>query len=380
MPSPILNDDFEPETLDMAKSNTPNERIKRAYIDFLRQAMGRSEDSLEAVAAALSRFENYTGFRDFKDFRVEQAKGFKAHLAQERNSRTGGQLSAATIHSTLGALKAFFRWLSGQPGYKSRIDASDAEYFNPMANQARIATAHREQRGPSIEQIRHVLNAMPAGTDIEKRARAVIAFTILTGARDGATASFKLKHIDVVAGKVDQDAREVATKRAKTFSTYFFPVGDDMQAIVVDWVDFLRRDKLWGDDDPLFPATENGIDKTGRFGPVGLARRHWRNATPIRRIFNEAFSRAGLPYANPHSFRNTLVQLAYQLRLSPEQFKVWSQNLGHESILTTFSSYGPVTPYRQGEIMRRIEQTGGAANDADDILCQISALLTHRKG
>jgi site-specific recombinase XerD len=97
----------------MAKTNTPNERIKRAYIDFLRQAMGRSEDSLEAVAAALHRFESYTGFRDFKDFRVEQAKGFKAHLAQERNSRTGGELSAATIYSTLGALKAFFRWLSG---------------------------------------------------------------------------------------------------------------------------------------------------------------------------------------------------------------------------------------------------------------------------
>jgi hypothetical protein len=30
----------------MAKSKTPNERIMRAYIDFLRQAMGRSEASL----------------------------------------------------------------------------------------------------------------------------------------------------------------------------------------------------------------------------------------------------------------------------------------------------------------------------------------------
>ncbi|MFZ3324558.1 MAG: hypothetical protein WA231_01095, partial [Methylocella sp.] len=33
----------------MAKSKTPNELIKRAYIDFL---MGRREASLEAVAAA----------------------------------------------------------------------------------------------------------------------------------------------------------------------------------------------------------------------------------------------------------------------------------------------------------------------------------------
>jgi integrase len=258
--------------------------------------------------------------------------------------------------------------------------SSDAEYFNPIANQARIATARREQRTPTIEQVRHVLKSMPACTDIEKRDRAVIAFTLLTGARDGATASFKLKHIDVVVGKVDQDAREVATKRAKTFPSFFFPVGDDIRAIVVDWVDFLRRDKLWNDDDPLFPATEIGINGTGRFGPVGLARRHWSSATPIRKIFKDAFAFAGLPYANPHSFRNTLVQLAYERQLPPEEFKVWSQNLGHESILTTFSSYGPVTFYRQAEIMRQIGHVSARGTDADDILTQIAALATRRKG
>jgi hypothetical protein len=49
---------------------------------------------------------------------------------------------------------------------------------------------------------------MPARTDIEKRDRAIIAFTLLAGARDDATASFKLKHIDLAVGKIDQDARE----------------------------------------------------------------------------------------------------------------------------------------------------------------------------
>jgi hypothetical protein len=74
-----------------------------------------------------------------------------------------------------------------------------------------------------------------------------------------------------------------------------------------------------------------------------------------------------------------LVQLAYQLRLPPEEFKVWSQNLGHESILTTFSSYGPVTSYRQAEIMQKIGQADVAATDADDILSQITALVSGRK-
>ena len=362
----------------MANSKSPNERIKRSYIDFLRHAMGRSETSLEAVAAALHRFEDYTGFLNFRDFHIGQAKGFKARLAKQRNAQTGAGLSAATVTSILGILKAFFRWLSEQPSFKSRIDTTDAEYFNPPANQARIAAARREQRIPSLEQIRHVLANMPVETDLDLRDRAVIAFTLLTGARDGATTSFKLKHIDIIAGKLDQDAREVATKRAKSFPTYFFPVGDDIRGIVVDWVRFLRHEKFWSDDDPLFPASENGLSPTGRFEPIGLARRHWSNAAAIRRIFKRAFVAAGLPSANPHSFRNTLVQLAYQLQLPPEQFKVWSQNMGHESILTTFSSYGAVTPYRQAEIMRQIKFADSAPANSEEILSMIVALASRK--
>jgi hypothetical protein len=45
---------------------------------------------------------------------------------------------------------------------------------------------------PTLEQIRHVVFNMPATTDVQRRERALIAFTILTGARDGAIASSKI--------------------------------------------------------------------------------------------------------------------------------------------------------------------------------------------
>ena len=62
----------------MAKSKTSNERIKRAYIDFLRQAMGRSQASLEAVAAALHRFESYTRFAEImRRIATSEADGAK---------------------------------------------------------------------------------------------------------------------------------------------------------------------------------------------------------------------------------------------------------------------------------------------------------------
>jgi integrase/recombinase XerD len=44
-----------------------------------------------------------------------------------------------------------------------------------------------------------------------------------------------------------------------------------------DWVQYLRRDLLWGLDNPLFSATRVAV--TGRkFEAVGLERKHWSNA------------------------------------------------------------------------------------------------------
>jgi integrase/recombinase XerD len=200
--------------------------------------------------------------------------------------------------------------------------------------------------------IRHVIQSMPASSDIERRDRALIAFTILTGARDGAVASFKLRHINIVEGTIDQDAREVRTKFAKSFITTFFPVGDDIRAVAVDWVNYLRQGKLWGLDDPLFPMTKIAVGADLRFAAVGLDSRHWSSAGPIRAIFKEAFLMSGLPYFNPHSFRKTLALLGGDLCATAEHYKAWSQNLGHDHVLTTFTSYGDVNSYRQTEIMR----------------------------
>ena len=105
----------------MIKRNSANERIKRRYLQHLKETKGRDEASLDAVAKAIDRFEEYSKFRDFKKFHVEQVRAFKAHLRTTRNARTGDPLSASTIYSTFAALKAFFAWLSQERGYRSRI-------------------------------------------------------------------------------------------------------------------------------------------------------------------------------------------------------------------------------------------------------------------
>jgi len=355
----------------MKTHNPDNERIKRAYFTYLIEAQGFSEATLDSVAKAINRFENYTRFRDLKAFHIEQAKGFKASLGEQMSLRTKDRLSKATLYATLNALKRFFIWLAGQQGYKSRISYSDAEYFNLSAKETRVAKARRDERVPTLEQIQHVIRTMPTTGDIERRDRALIAFTILTGARDRAIASFKLKHIDVQHGQVDQDARQVNTKFSKTFMTWFFPVGDDILQIVADWVNYLQREKLWGGDDPLFPATRIVLGTSRHFEVSGLDRKHWSSAGPIRKIFKDAFTGVGLPYFNPHSFRKTLVQLGEKLCRTPEQFKAWSQNLGHEKVLTTFSSYGEVAAERQREIIRELAQPMDPDPQLQEILKQL---------
>src|SRR2546430_6880114 len=56
----------------------------------------------------------------------------------------------------------------------------------------------------------------------------------------------------------------------------------------------------------------------------------------------------------PRRTKKTLALLGGQICKSPEEYKAWSQNLGHENVLTTFSSYGDVARHRQAEIIRAL--------------------------
>ena len=364
----------------MTKTNAANERIKRDYFRYLREADGRDEATIDGVAKSLARFEETTRAKDFKRFHREQAVAFKVKLAAAANARTGEPLSKATMLGTLRHLRAFFMWLAREPGFRSHIAYADADYFNLPDKDVAVARARREKRVPTLDQVRHVIAAMPTETALERRSRALIAFAMLTGARIGALASFRLGHVDIAGGFVEQDARVVRTKAAKTFRTYFMPVDAAALTIVAEWTQELTRDHQWGPDDPLFPATEMGLALDGGFTPVGLARRGWASSEPIREIFRRAFEAAGLPYFNPHSFRDMLVHHAMALNLSPETMKAYSQNLGHTDVLTTFTSYGEVPTHRQGELIRSLTSSpiaAGAANAGQ--IAALEAILAQMK-
>jgi len=332
-----------------------NERVKRDYTSFLEMANGKQAATIDAALRAIERFEISTNRKPFRKFHIEQARSFRARLGEEVGSN-GKPLSAATITSTLKHLRNFFLWLSREPGFRSALNANDANYFTPSEQDMRIAGARREKPVATLEQIKHVLALMPAATAIEQRNRALIAFAILTGARDGALASFRLKHVDMAAQTVSQDGREVKTKRRKTFRSTFFPVGPEPVAIAAEYLSMLTGELGFGPDDPLFPSTQMGRGEDRGFIPIGLSRSPWSGTGRIREIFRAAFEKAGLPYPNPHSLRMTLALHADTLNLTREEEKAYSQNFGHEHVRTTRESYGTLPAHRQAEIMRALSE------------------------
>ena len=68
--------------------------------------------------------------------------------------------------------------------------------------------------------------------------------------------------------------------------------------------------------------------------------------------FKGAFTALGLPPFSPHTVRKTLTDLASRHCRTPEDFKAWSQNLGHDDVLTTFHNYGSLSAGRQKEVIQ----------------------------
>lgn len=354
------------------KNNPKNDRTKREYLIWLKEAKQRSAATVEQARHAIDRLESYTGFKDFGTFNKDQAMGFKHALLESKAQRSDKPISISTAHHTLQAIKEFLAWLHGRDEYRRRIIPANIAYLNLTTGEERQAHATGQKKYATLEEYRKALFAMPTGTEIERRDQAIMALMLLTCMRDAAVVSMKLKHIDITRRRVFQDPRQVKTKFSKTIETVFYPVGEDVVAIIIQWVQFLLNERQFTPDDPLFPKTKNGHDKHKNFTPIWLVREHWSNATPVRKMFRLTFERLGLPYVKPHTIRDTLTDFAYKLKLDAEKFKAWSQNMGHDKPLTTFNSYGQVTIERQAEIINGLSNPPPATAPMDDMVEKIA--------
>lgn len=358
----------------MSEFNPINELIKKQYEEALIHGRCRDSKTVKAVWDAITLFERYTARADFKTFNSEQAKGFKKWLEKQKN-KGGELLSLSTVRSTLNNIREFFLWLAIHPKYVRKVDGRAVEYLRLSDNDNRAARASRDKIPPTIEELKTTLNAMPFETDIERRDKAIFAFMILTCVRDDALVSLRMKDVDIVQKTVWQDPKHVRTKFRKGILSGFVsaPI-PEADAIFIDWYVFSRDVLKLSPDAPLFPQTlVTANPQTLTFEVRGLSREPWATAAPVREIFKRAFEKVGLPYFNPHLFRNTIVQWA-EKNCTPYEFKAISQNLGHEHAMTTYNSYGKLSERAQIEAIANLGNADADIRDmpTDKILAEIA--------
>ena len=332
------------------RPNEKNERLKRRFLEYRKFARQLSEKTLDREVAALERFDVWNGRKDFSSFHIEQAMGFRTYLEHSKTN-AGKPLGKSTMRSVLSTLREFILWLSQQDGFRSRIRASDADYFNLSRRDEAEARAAPPRPAPSINQAKRALGLMPSATPQQKRDKAVFALLCLTGVRVAALVSLKIKHVDLQEQSVTQNPREVATKFGKAIDTFFAKSFEDAETALADWMTFCDEVALHGPDDPLFPSTAITATSNEGFASNGFTRKNWKTTEPVRKIVRLAFEAAGIPNYGPHAFRHMLARHAARHCTSVAELVANSQNLGHTDVLTTLRSYGQISRDEQRKLI-----------------------------
>jgi hypothetical protein len=90
----------------MRNHNARNERIKRKYYTWLKEARGQSEATIDQVSSSIDALT---------------------------------RMPSTPISRAFTLRRSFFEWLSGQPGYKQSFAFGDWDYFTPTGATASIA-------------------------------------------------------------------------------------------------------------------------------------------------------------------------------------------------------------------------------------------------
>ena len=198
----------------MSKANVKNERVKRQFFKYLKEAFGLCKSTIVNIEKAILDYEDFTKKADFSTFNPDKAIKFKEWL-NKRKFR-GKTISLSTQHTYLRYLRKFFSWLSQEPGYKSKINPDSVDYFKVSGKEKRVATQSTPRKYPTLEDVIKLVNSIPDETEIDLRDRALIAFTLLTGMRDKAIVTLPIACFDEENLIIMQNPRQgVQTKFSK---------------------------------------------------------------------------------------------------------------------------------------------------------------------
>ncbi|AVX04943.1 hypothetical protein MXMO3_02430 [Maritalea myrionectae] len=336
-----------------------NERI---IFEFQKYTERYNKKTQDAYLAAIRAFEVFLQCKPFDKLKTDDATRYRRHLAYEgMDGRSKSSIAHAASH-----LRKFIVWLTKQEGYR-RLNRSIPDYLELSRADLAGAAGTKNRDYPSIAEVELMISSMPANTLAQQRDRAIVAASFVFGTRADATASLRLKHVDIDKKEVNQDATEVRTKNSKSMLTCWFPINDEFDQILIDYIKRLRE-QGFEDEDALFPPNADlrnvaSLKIEGR-PPIST----WKSSGSVAMAFKSACQFANVPAYTPHSVRHFLTELGREIASQEGPRKAWSQNLGHETVVITEKYYAKMTADHRQRIFEDMRRGVVYSEDEKDLL------------
>jgi integrase len=347
-----------------------NERVLYLYLKWAGQFHPRTVD---AIMTAVRGFETFHRGKRFDHLKVTDVSAWRDHILKRGVPGSSEGLSRSTIRHRASHLRQFLKWLVKQDGYR-RLNPTLCDYANLPKGQSAKLQQPPPRPYPTMEQAAAMVQAMPAGSLIQRRDRAVVATAFLTGLRAGSLAALRFGDIDACEKDVRVDARHVRAKNGKSQQTFWFAVDPVFETIVEAWLAELARLDA-RPDDALFPPNDALEHHSFLMREAGRPIAGWKSGGGIARAFKAACDAAGLQHYTPHTARHCLVALGKEICHREDSRDAWSMSLGHETRQVTVSNYAKMTQEQHKSVMARMRQGDIESENEKDLLL---ALHEHR--
>jgi site-specific recombinase XerD len=325
----------------MGKYNATNVRMIWRYKNYLFNTGRYTQKTIDQKLKALENYQKITNYKDFSRFTLRDVEKYKEQMSiTNHNPGSSNYYSIHTVANWRNHVKHFFLWLITQKGYK-HLPKSDIEYLNLNKDEFNTLKNYMAGSYPSYEIIKKLFESINDSSEIGKRDKFLVAFLFLTGIRTDALISLPVKAIDTKRKVVFQNPGfKVRTKRNKKFASIIMNFDQEMQNYVFKYIDFLLKEKMFGSDAPVFPATLlEHKEGTYCYEASKLVNDYYKTSQAINNVLRQRFKVAGMDYYRPHSFRHANAYYAPRACKNALEFKAVSEHLGHSSILTSLSSY-----------------------------------------
>lgn len=339
----------------MSKYNKENELKKREY--YKRIAIKKSEKTIDQIRRAIENYEDFTSYKDFKLFNMKLALEYINHTKKQN-------LSLNTRRSYLRNLKKFFEWLSDKPSYKSKIKQENIELLSISNNETNQIARKINLDYPTFEQAKQIIESIEVKNEVDRRDKAMMSFAVLTGIRVNALMSITIGSIDIDKMMVHQFVRNgVQTKFQKDIVSRIFNFDENLVKYFKDWYYYLKKNKLFGNEEPLFPKSkQNQEEDNYSFNYDFVSNNFWQSNSAIREIFIQRAINAKIKPFSPHKYRHLSIKLAFDKCQNAREIKAVSQHFGHEDVSTTIQVYGN---YRPDELIEILDDIDNKNYDSD---------------